>query len=1294
MSAPLIRPRRTWIERLTLGFEWALVALGLLGLAGWLIPIEPLVQPAHNAIPLGADTALCALALGAALLAIDLGHRRYGWLAVLATLTAGAALVSSIADLDLGLERLLVANRQTAAALQPQPMSAMVAAALLTGSLAILWWLLGLTPRLRLPGIAIAGTLIALAGIVSLDSHFGGMAAACWGAHAAASPLASAALVLLGGALFLGAWHESALADTTIPRWAPIPAILAGALLSLIFWRGLRERQALYIDTDTQNSLTQFATALDREIESTSLALAERVANPWSQRRDDLTLEHDASALAFFEQESARGCVSLAWVDPERLVNRYVHPHDGNEALIAFNHAAYPARSAALLAARHTRQPASAESLVLPAQGCDGFALYAPILRGDSVAGFAATEYRYATFFASIDRRIRLAPNYHVSISVDGHPVFQSTDEPAQDRHALAYTVSIRQHRYRIGLQPSPEFLRRQRQYLPEIALFAGIGITILLALSIHFARTARAGMLAAQLSNRRLRAENDERLRVETRLKVSDERLRLALDSTGIGILEWHVPTGRVYYSPALWSMLGYDQGRMPSTLQALQSLIHTDDLPLFERRTHALLAGATIFIDPEFRVRAHAGDWRYLYLRAKTVALDAHGSPQRIIGTLQDISARRTAEESARASQAAARKLSLVAARTDNLVIILAPDGRTEWVNESFTRTMGYTPQEIAGHRPADLLTGPETSSETVARLRAALAHGSGGRADIVLYNKAGRAYHLSLDVQPVRDEAGAVTTFIAVGSDITTRVETEQALRLAKSQADEASRAKSEFLAAMSHEIRTPLNGVLGMASLLLEGGQLTADQRECVGTIRTSSEALLAVLNDILDFSTIESGRIALQRIPLEIASCIEETLEFFACQAAAKRLALAYALDPAVPALVLGDPARLRQILAHLVNNAVKFTHAGSIAIEVRPGASPAAAEPGLIEFVVRDTGIGISAERVHRLFQAFSQCDGTTTRRYGGTGLGLAISQRLCALMGGSMRIESTEGQGTTVIFSISAQVAESPATLRLPDTPVPLRTAPVCLIGGHPVNRRRLIQLFEAWGVACLVLDAGDDPDTVRHAALLVVDETAGSLPELLDRLAAHPAPRLFLRHVRQPDGTSAPRVACGQLTLPFKNTAIHQAVAALFAPAGEPPATSTATVAHAPTLADAIPLSILLAEDNLVNRKIAQRLLLRLGYDAETADNGQDAVTRAQAHPFQLILMDLQMPEMDGLEASRRIRATLPPERQPKIVALTANAIAGDRERCIEAGMDDYITKPVRLHDIEAVIRRQFPV
>jgi PAS domain S-box-containing protein len=1065
-----------------------------------------------------------------------------------------------------------------------------------------------------------------------------------------------------------------------------------------VLWVGLREREEAYLGVRTQTSMETLAIQINAELDRQSAAF-ERRARSWGDNLPTRPVWETDVHTQWLES-SALGARSFAWVRPDSR-NRWVYPVAGNEDAIAFDHGADPARAAALAAAHEQNKPVISGTVSIAGQG-PGFVIYTPIIHKGELTGYAAAEFLYRPFFETLTTaRVKLQEDYHLGIAIGGDTVFTTfptgTVTPANLTIEKAYTIQDR--RLRLSLAPSTEALNRDRRYLPEFALFAGFGITLLLGLSVHLARRARADQRTAELSNARLHAENEERRRVETRLKIADERLHLALDSTQIGIFEFKVSTRQVHYSPGLWTMLGYEPARMPSTTEVWRDLIHPDDLSHYLARMESQQSGESALIDAEYRVRSADGAWRWVSMRAKTVATGADGRPARIIGTMQDITTRRESEQALRTSQAEARKLSLVAAKTDNPVIIGSPDGHIEWVNESFNRVMGYSLAEAAGRPLLDLLAAPGTDPAILSQILTALHEGQPLSTDFPSQSKSGRGYHLHLELQPVLNETGGLTGCIIIANDITARVETEQQLRRAKSEADSASRSKSDFLASMSHEIRTPMNGVIGMTSLLTET-PLTPEQREYVNTIRTSGEALLTIINDILDFSKIESGKMEIEHMPFELSLCLEEAFDLFALQASSRKLELTYHIHPDIPAWILSDVTRLRQIIVNLVNNAVKFTPTGSVSVEVCRQPAPADAAPGsfLLDFAVRDTGVGIPPDRLNRLFKAFSQVDSSTTRKYGGTGLGLAISQRLATLMGGDIRVTSIMGEGSVFSFTILTEPAALDQDAAPPAMPASLRDNVILVVEDHPITQARLRTQFLAWGLRCEIVPTPAAAlefaaTLLRPPALVLIDgdETEGHSP--LEILLPIRSPRLLMLPFGQaPAESPGDGLPFGTLYKPIKTPALLHALTHLPAATAHPAQPDITPPRR--QLAEEIPLSVLLAEDNAVNQKVAIRFLERLGYQADAVGNGLEAVTAVEARHYDLVLMDLQMPEMDGFEACQQIRRRLPEAQQPVIIALTANAMQGDRERCLDAGMDDYISKPVKMHEIVEAIHRQFIV
>ena len=705
---------------------------------------------------------------------------------------------------------------------------------------------------------------------------------------------------------------------------------------------------------------------------------------------------------------------------------------------------------------------------------------------------------------------------------------------------------------------------------------------------------------------------------------------------------------------------------------------------------------------IETAMREGSHFFEWTHRRLGGEEFPADVlltrveEGGEAILQATVRDITDRKRAEEQNRLQVAALENAA-------NAVVMTDTEGMILWVNPAFTSLTGYPAEEAIGKHTRLLRSGRQ-NPEFYADLWQTIKRGQVWRGELINRKKDGSFYTEGMTIAPIRDSLGAITRYVAIKQDVTERKRAEEALSQAKDAAEAASRAKSEFLANMSHEIRTPFNAIVGMTELALDT-ELTPEQREYLNTVKSATGSLLTVINDILDFSKIEAGKLEMDRIDFRLRETIEDTMRMLALRAHEKGLELACRISQGIPEILIGDPDRLRQIIVNLTGNAIKFTASGEVIVNVEVESQTK--NDVFLHFTVKDTGIGIPADKQQMIFQAFSQADTSTTRRYGGTGLGLAIASRLVKVMGGNLWLESEAGKGSTFHFTARFPVQQHPTVAPVSKGTAHLVDVPVLVVDDNATNRRILEEMLLRWGMRPTSVPSGP----AALAALKAASEEGEPFPlTLLD--VNMPGMDGFevaerIREVPAWGGTSVMMLTsssckgdldrCRELGLaaylikPVRRTELLERILTVM---GKETEKNEAELAVG-SLAEKRGIQgvrILLAEDNPVNQLVAIRMLQKQEHQVTVAGNGREALLALETTAFagfDLVLMDVQMPEMDGLAATAAIREReKETNRHIPIVAMTAHAMKGDREMCLAAGMDAYVSKPIHAQELTEII------
>lgn len=765
-----------------------------------------------------------------------------------------------------------------------------------------------------------------------------------------------------------------------------------------------------------------------------------------------------------------------------------------------------------------------------------------------------------------------------------------------------------------------------------------------------------------------------------------SEERFRLAFDFAGIGMALVGMDGAWLRVNKAVCEIVGYPAAELLT--KTFQDLTHPEDQDADLALVKEIMEGRDRHYRDEKRYIHQDGHTLWIRLTASLVR-DTRGTPVHFIVQLEDITERKQVIEALRESEERFRELF---ENASDLIQCVAPDGKFIFVNPAWHRALGYSPEELP-HLIIHDVVHPSYWAEYEQQRDWRFGGREFESMQTAFLSKDGRTIYVEghtycqfRDGQPIATRA--------MLRDVTERLQAETELRAAKENAEAANLAKSRFLATMSHEIRTPMNGVIGMTRLLQETAQ-SLEQRDFTETIRSSAESLLSVINDILDFSKVEAGKMELETLDYDLQDVVEGTLELLADTAQTKGLELAGHIEPDVPRMLRGDPGRVRQMLTNLLGNAIKFTAKGVVTVNV----SKTSDQKGdaLIRFDVRDTGIGINADAQKRLFEAFNQADASTTRKYGGSGLGLAISRQLLHMMGGSISLESTPGGGSCFSFWLPLWLQEEEEDLP-PGKKLP-QGRRALILESHATTGQHLQKQLAAWQMESTICRNGRQAvEALRSAAAAqnpystVILDLGPSGREGLDlarSIKAEPAiagAHLILLTPRGERLSEETLKAAGVdhvCAKPIRSSLLFDALAGL--------SDSRKTVPlQSETRGRLRKERILLAEDNAINQKVALAELRKLGYSADTAANGFEVLRAMEQIDYDIVIMDCHMPEMDGYEATITLREREGDTRHTWVLAMTANAMHGDREQCLAVGMDDYVSKPIRPAELAAALER----
>ncbi len=1294
-----------------------LILLGLVVLAGWLVQSISLVAVIPGFAPMQPNTALGLVLCGLALLTAVFENRR--WTLVLGGLVGMLGLATFLQHVqgwNLGIDQLLVKPFYTERSTFPGRMSPLSSICFTLGGIAlVLNTLVKRQQGWRVVQAVCASVVMGLAatalfaywldvdGLQGWRRQVGQMAI-----HTAVS------FLLLCAGIFALSWQRTKEERKGLPSWLPLPVGIGAMAATVCVYLMVLSSQQMQMEKATLHQLDSIQVLINNAVDE-RLGALERMARRWELAGGIPEKEWEADASNMIRD--LKGFQALQWSDADFIVRRCV-PITGNESVIGLNLGENQARRQIYERSRDRGKLTFTPAINL-IQGGRGFLVHIPLTVNGRFDGFIVGVFRSQDFLSGVVRP-ELVADFSLFIYETGKELYRSDKEQFGPGRQFAKQRDLRLPgtTWQMVLEPVGENLESN---MADSVLWIGGFISLLLSGMTFLAQTAYRRTHELQAGNERLSAEALERRRVEEEVRRLNIAQRAILSSANYSVISTTLEGTITTFNATAERMLGYRAeemvGKVTPAVVHVKAEMEARAQELEEELGRRIEPGFESFVALARMGKTDEREWTYVrkdgstfpVLLSVTAIRDDHKDTIGFLGIASDITERKRTEQSL-----ADEKARLFAFIENAPAAVAMFDREMKYIAASrrWFADYGLAGQSIIGRSHYEVF--PNITDHWKSIHRRCLA-GAVERADDDVWRPPGMDHdqHLRWEVRPWYDGTGHIGGLMMFTQDITADRQREQELARMRDAADAANRAKSEFLANMSHEIRTPMNGVIGMTGLLLET-PLSLEQKSYAETIQFSAESLLTIINDILDFSKIEAGKLVFETLDFNLQETVEGSLEIVAQRAQSKGLELLAWLAPEVPVNLRGDPGRIRQVLNNLLSNALKFTDKGEVVLNVRLVSETA--EQAMLRFEVKDTGIGIPPEAQQRLFQAFSQADGSTTRKYGGTGLGLAICRQLVELMHGEIGVLSEPGKGSTFWFTARLEKQSLPA-LKLTPVNAALQAGDKVLVAvENRANREYLSQQLQTWKITCTAVGTGEEAiqvlrDAVRvqgRFKLAVLDQKLPgidglALTRIIRQEAAHDGLKLVLLESGLEPVDSQVMAAAGVDACLHRPLTQSRILDCLMTVSAQPvnlrtrPVTPQQAEQEHTAQLQRRKVKLLLVEDNAVNQKVTLGQLRKLGCQADCVGNGLEALQALEAIPYEVVLMDCQMPEMDGFEATREIRRreALPsraafPRPPVHIIALTANAMQGDRDRCLAAGMNDYISKPVKQADLKEAIDR----